>query len=82
MNVPRAQARSLEAARAQGADVRPVASPLEAARIARDNPDREVVFFAAGFETTTNLPPPGTCSLPFCSWQVIPNRTRVLRASL
>ncbi len=53
VNVPRAQARSLEAARARGADIRPVASPLEAARIARSHPDRRVVFFAAGFETTT-----------------------------
>jgi hydrogenase expression/formation protein HypD len=53
VNVPRAQARSLEEARAQGADVRPIASPQEAARIARTQPDRAVVFFAAGFETTT-----------------------------
>ncbi|MEZ5541310.1 MAG: hydrogenase formation protein HypD [Pseudomonadota bacterium] len=53
VNVPRAQARSLEAARAQGADIRPVASPLEAAGIARAHPGRAVVFFAAGFETTT-----------------------------
>lgn len=53
VNVPRAEARSLEAARARGADVRPVASPVEAARIARDHPGRAVVFFAAGFETTT-----------------------------
>jgi hydrogenase expression/formation protein HypD len=53
VNVPRAEARSLEAARARGADVRPVASPIDAARIARDNPGRATVFFAAGFETTT-----------------------------
>jgi hydrogenase expression/formation protein HypD len=53
VNVPRAAARTLEAARAQGADVRPVASPVEAARIARENPDIPVIFFAAGFETTT-----------------------------
>lgn len=53
VNVPRAQARSLEAARAQGADIRPVASPQEAARIAREHPDTAVIFFAAGFETTT-----------------------------
>ena len=33
--------------------MRPIASPLEAAKIARENPDRTVVFFAAGFETTT-----------------------------
>ena len=39
-------------AKAQGADVRMVYSPLDALRIARENPDREVVFFAIGFETT------------------------------
>ena len=53
VNVPRREARSLEAARARGGDVRPIASPLEAARIARLNPGKPVVFFAAGFETTT-----------------------------
>ena len=39
-------------ARARGADIRMVYSPLDALRIARDNPDRQVVFFAIGFETT------------------------------
>jgi hydrogenase expression/formation protein HypD len=39
-------------AKAQGADVRMVYSPLDALRLARANPDREVVFFAIGFETT------------------------------
>ncbi|HEY2441474.1 MAG TPA: hydrogenase formation protein HypD, partial [Solirubrobacteraceae bacterium] len=39
-------------AKAQGADVRMVYSPLDALRIARENPGREVVFFAIGFETT------------------------------
>jgi hydrogenase expression/formation protein HypD len=53
VNVPKKDARSLEQARTLGADIRPIASPTEAARIARDNPDRPVVFFAAGFETTT-----------------------------
>ncbi|MDD3799325.1 MAG: hydrogenase formation protein HypD [Novosphingobium sp.] len=43
---------SLLAARGRGADVRMVYSPLDALAIARDNPDREVVFFAIGFETT------------------------------
>jgi hydrogenase expression/formation protein HypD len=52
VNVPRREVRSLEQAKAAGADIRPIASPLEAAQIARDNPDRDVVFFAAGFETT------------------------------
>ena len=53
VNAPKKDARSLEQARALGADIRPIASPAEAARIARDNPDTPVVFFAAGFETTT-----------------------------
>ena len=39
-------------AKASGADVRMVYSPLDALRIARSNPDRQVVFFAIGFETT------------------------------
>lgn len=52
VNVPKGEPRSLEQARGAGADVRPIASPLEAVRIARETPG-EVVFFAAGFETTT-----------------------------
>jgi hydrogenase expression/formation protein HypD len=43
---------SLLAARARGADVRMVYSPLDALKIARETPDRQVVFFAIGFETT------------------------------
>jgi hydrogenase expression/formation protein HypD len=39
-------------AKARGADVRMVYSPLDALRIAKQNPDSEVVFFAIGFETT------------------------------
>jgi len=53
VNVPKRDARSLEEARAKGADIRPIATPMEAARIARENPSTPVVFFAAGFETTT-----------------------------
>lgn len=52
-NVPKREVRSLEQAKASGADVRPIASPREAVRIARENPASQVVFFAAGFETTT-----------------------------
>jgi hydrogenase expression/formation protein HypD len=44
--------RDLFAERAAGADVRVVYSPLDAVRIAKDNPDKRVVFFAIGFETT------------------------------
>ena len=53
VNAPKSEPRSLEQAKAVGADVRPIASPLEAAKIATDNPARKVVFLAAGFETTT-----------------------------
>lgn len=42
----------LLSAKAQGADVRILYSPLDALTIAKSNPDREVVFFAVGFETT------------------------------
>ena len=42
----------LLALKARGADVRIVYSPLDALKIAKDNPDKEVVFFAVGFETT------------------------------
>jgi hydrogenase expression/formation protein HypD len=45
-------ARDLFMARAEGGDVRVVYSPLDALTIARDNPERTVVFFAVGFETT------------------------------
>lgn len=38
--------------RARGGDVRIVYSPLDATRIAADNPDQQVVFFGVGFETT------------------------------
>ena len=53
VNVPKREPRSLEQARAAGGDIRPIATPTEAVRIARERPDRTVVFFAAGFETTT-----------------------------
>jgi hydrogenase expression/formation protein HypD len=42
----------LQQVRARGGNVRVVYSPLDALEIARRNPDREVVFFAVGFETT------------------------------
>jgi hydrogenase expression/formation protein HypD len=53
VNAPKREPRSLEQAKAAGADIRPIASPTEAVRIANSNPARTVVFFAAGFETTT-----------------------------
>jgi hydrogenase expression/formation protein HypD len=42
----------LLAVKARGADVRIVYSPLDAVKVARDNPAKEVVFFGVGFETT------------------------------
>ncbi|MFB0516452.1 MAG: hydrogenase formation protein HypD [Candidatus Neomarinimicrobiota bacterium] len=44
--------KDLFSVKADGGDVRVVYSPLDAVRIATDNPDKEVVFFAVGFETT------------------------------
>jgi hydrogenase expression/formation protein HypD len=52
MRVPATHGSLLDA-KARGADVRMVYSPLDALRVARENPEREVVFFAIGFETTT-----------------------------
>jgi len=51
MRVPGSR-ESLLDAKADGADVRFVYSPLDALKLARQNPDRQVVFFAIGFETT------------------------------
>jgi hydrogenase expression/formation protein HypD len=51
MRVPGSGGTLLDA-KAQGADIRMVYSPLDALRIARSTPDRQVVFFAIGFETT------------------------------
>ena len=51
MRVPGSRGTLMDA-KAAGADVRMVYSPLDALRIAKQHPDREVVFFAIGFETT------------------------------
>src|ERR1700683_3339850 len=51
MRVPGSEGNLLEA-KAHGADIRFVYSPLDALRVAVENPDRDVVFFAVGFETT------------------------------
>ena len=48
----RGSSTDLLSARAEGGDVRALLSPLEALRIAAENPKKEVVFFAVGFETT------------------------------
>jgi hydrogenase expression/formation protein HypD len=51
LRVPGSKGTLLEV-KARGADVRMVYSPLDALRIAKENPDRQVVFYAIGFETT------------------------------
>jgi hydrogenase expression/formation protein HypD len=53
MRVPASGQLSMQRAKARGADIRMVYSPADALKIARANPEREVVFFAIGFETTT-----------------------------
>ncbi len=53
LRVPASAGLSLLRAKGRGGDVRMVYSPADALRIAGENPQREVVFFAIGFETTT-----------------------------
>lgn len=53
MRVPGSHGTTLLKAKAAGADIRMVYSTLDAIRIAENEPEREVVFFAIGFETTT-----------------------------
>lgn len=53
LRVPASNNLSLLKAKARGGDIRMVYSPADALKIAQDNPGREVVFFAIGFETTT-----------------------------
>jgi hydrogenase expression/formation protein HypD len=52
--------RDLFSVKAQGGDVRVVYSPLDAVKLAKANPDKQVVFFAIGFETTA---PPNVMSV-------------------
>ncbi|MES9994067.1 MAG: hydrogenase formation protein HypD [Candidatus Thiodiazotropha sp.] len=60
LRVPASGRKSLIRVKAAGGDVRMVYSTQDALRIARENPEREVVFFAIGFETTT---PPSAVAL-------------------
>jgi hydrogenase expression/formation protein HypD len=53
MRVPASDNLSLIKAKARGADIRMVYSAADALKLAEQNPEREVVFFAIGFETTT-----------------------------
>ncbi|WP_345972660.1 hydrogenase formation protein HypD [Sulfurimonas diazotrophicus] len=54
IRVPGSQS-SLAAERAAGRDIRPLYTPMDALKIAKENPDKRVVFFAIGFETTTPM---------------------------
>ncbi len=53
LRVPASKGRSLLKAKAAGGDIRMVYSSADALRIAQENPSKQVVFFAIGFETTT-----------------------------
>lgn len=72
MRVPASKKHSLIKAKAAGADIRMVYSTLDALKIARDNPNRQVVFFAIGFETTT---PPTAIAILETKKQTIKNLT-------
>ena len=70
MRVPASGGLSLLQAKARGGDVRMVYSSADALRIAREHPDREVVFFAIGFETTT---PPTAVVIRQAAAENLPN---------
>ena len=69
MRVPGSDGSLLDA-RARGADVRFVYSPLDALKLAEDNPDKHVVFFAVGFETTA---PSTAVTLEAARRKAVPN---------
>ncbi len=75
---------SLFESRTEGADVRIVYSPLDAVNLAKRNPDKEVVFFSVGFETTVApvaaellRDPPENFSI-LCSHRLIPPAMHLL----
>ncbi len=70
MRVPGSNGSSLTKAKAEGADIRMVYSTLDAIRIAEREPQREVVFFAIGFETTT---PPTALAIRFAERKGLKN---------
>jgi hydrogenase expression/formation protein HypD len=75
---------SFESAKAEGCDVRVVYSPMDAAVLARRNPEKEIVFMAVGFETTAapiaaclaDDPPPNFSIVP--SMRLVPPALRFL----
>ncbi|NVM45949.1 MAG: hydrogenase formation protein HypD [Candidatus Lokiarchaeota archaeon] len=75
---------SLAELKAEGADVRIVYGPHDAIKIAKENPDKEIVFFAIGFETTAPLigyelqsGPPSNFSV-ICAYKLIPAALELL----
>jgi hydrogenase expression/formation protein HypD len=72
MRVPGSHGVSLLQAKAAGADIRMVYSALDAVRIAEGEPEREVVFFAIGFETTT---PPTALAIRLAAYKRLANFT-------
>ncbi|NEX20456.1 hydrogenase formation protein HypD [Thiorhodococcus mannitoliphagus] len=90
MRVPASGRRSLLKAKAEGADIRMVYSTQDVLRIARESPDRQVVFFAIGFETTT---PPTAVAIKtaraegmtnlsfFCNHVLTPSALRTILAT-
>jgi hydrogenase expression/formation protein HypD len=70
MRVPASHSLSLMKAKARGADIRMVYSAADALKLARTNPDRDVVFFAIGFETTT---PPTALIIQQAAKEDLPN---------
>jgi hydrogenase expression/formation protein HypD len=70
MRVPASGRSSLLQAKARGADIRMVYSPADALRLALQHPEREVVFFAIGFETTT---PPTALVIQEAARLALPN---------
>ena len=69
LRVPGSKA-DLLSAKSEGADVRMVYSPLDSVKLAQQNPDREVVFFAVGFETTA---PPNAMAVHQAATQGVDN---------
>ena len=70
LRVPGSNQNSLLRAKARGADVRMIYSPQDAITLAQSEPDKTVVFFAVGFETTT---PPTAALIDQCVKQEVTN---------
>src|SRR3546814_4627711 len=77
LRIPGSRKRSLLRARAEGADVRMISSTMDALALAEAHPDREVVFLAIGFETTT---PPTAAALKLARARGIGNFSKIGRA--